>query len=102
MSRARPHVTGFRLTIEEHRALEVDARKIGCSVSELIRRLLSQAASRDEERAAVASYLRAHADHAPSGLWDAYALNLMAARIATGEGVDGAALVECLRKGGAQ
>jgi len=62
----------------------------------------NDALRRDAERAAVASYLRAHADHAPSGLWDAYGLNLMAARIATGEGVDGAALVECLRKGGAQ
>lgn len=35
----------------------------------------------ERERAAIAAWLRAHADESPSGLWDAFALRIMAADI---------------------
>jgi hypothetical protein len=38
----------------------------------------------ERERAAVVSWLRAHADESPSGLWDAFALRIMAADIQAG------------------
>jgi len=38
----------------------------------------------ERERAAIAAWLRAHADESPSGLWDAYALRLMAADVEAG------------------
>jgi hypothetical protein len=38
----------------------------------------------DRERAVVAAWLRAHADESPSGLWDAFALRIMAADIEAG------------------
>ena len=38
----------------------------------------------ERERAKIAAWLRAHADESPSGLWDAFALRIMAADIQAG------------------
>jgi hypothetical protein len=51
----------------------------------------------DRERAVVAAWLRAHADESPSGLWDAFALRIMAADIKAG--VEPSRRIEPLRGG---
>jgi hypothetical protein len=38
----------------------------------------------ERERAVIAAWLRAHADESPSGLWDAFALRIMAADVESG------------------